>query len=124
MTTVRSFHDEAMKLSQLALVARHTGDKQRAEELARQAYELEARAADLVPDERASEPTRSILYGSAASLAYQCGEYRTALQLIAKALSGFPPPHVERELKVLYEQVNLELNLECIRSGAPAPARS
>ena len=50
MTSVRSLHDEAMKLSQLALVARHTGERQRAEGLARQADELEARAAELVPD--------------------------------------------------------------------------
>ena len=30
MHTVRSLHDEAMELAQLALVARHTGDLERA----------------------------------------------------------------------------------------------
>lgn len=112
MSTVRGLHDEAMKLSQLALVARHTGEEERAERLARQAYELETKAAELVPEGQASEPTRSILYRSAASLALQSKEYRIAQQLIAKGLSGYPPPRVEQELKTLYEQVNFELNLQ------------
>lgn len=112
MSTVRTLHDEAMKLSQLALVARETGDQERAVELAYQAYEFEAQAAALVPDEKASEPTRSILYRSAASLAYQSKQYSLAQQLVAKGLSGYPSPKVEQELKVLYEKVNFELNLQ------------
>lgn len=112
MTTVRELHDEAMKLSHLALVARETGDFQRAENLARQALTYEAEAASLVPDGRSSEPTRSILYRSAASLAYQCKDFYTAQQLIAKGLSGYPPARVEQELKMLLDQVNFEHYLQ------------
>src|SRR3712207_2893391 len=96
-TSVRSLHDEAMELSQQALVARNAGDVRRAEELARQACALEAQAAELVPEGKGSEPTRSILYRSAASLAYQCKEYRMAQQLVAKGLAGYPPPRIEQE---------------------------
>ncbi|MDP9313659.1 MAG: hypothetical protein M3R24_22730 [Chloroflexota bacterium] len=112
MTTVRSLHDEAMNLAQLALVARHTGDIDQATILARQAFEHERQAAELVPEGLESEPTRSIMYRSAASLAYQCREYRIALQLIAKGLAGYPPPRVEQELHILFEQVRFELNLQ------------
>lgn len=112
MSTVRELHDKAMKLAHLAMVARHSQEWERAETLARQAYEHEAQAAELVSEDQVSEPTRSILYRSAASLAYQCKEFVIAQRLIAKGLSGYPPPQVEQELKDLYEQMNFELHLQ------------
>jgi hypothetical protein len=112
MSTVRELHDKAAKLAQLAMIARHEGERERAEDLARQAYEYESQAAELVPDDKSSEPTRSILYLSAASLAYQCREFQTAQRLIAKGLSGYPPPRTEQDLKDLFEQVNFEHHLE------------
>jgi len=112
MSKVRELHNKAMELAQLALIARHKGEFDKAELLARQAYESEANAAELIPDEKASEPTRSILYRSAASLAYQCKEFKIAQRLIAKGLSGFPPDQIEQELKELYEQVNYEYQLQ------------
>jgi hypothetical protein len=112
MTTVREFHDEAMRLAHLAVVARHGQDWAHAQELSRQAYEYEVQAADLIPEAAASEPTRSILYRSAASLAFQCKEFGIAQRLIAKGLSGYPPPRVEQELKDLYEQINFESHLQ------------
>ena len=112
MSSVRELHDKAMNLAQLAVLALHSQDWKRAEELARQAYEHEAQAAELIPLGESSEPTRSILYRSAASLAYQCKEFATAQRLIAKGLSGFPTPQVEQELKDLYEQVNFEHHLK------------
>lgn len=112
MTTVRDLHSEAMQLAQLAMVARHQGDMGRAQELARRAYDLEAQAVELVPEEQTSEPTLSILYRSAASLAYQCGDYEVAQRQIARGLSGYPPPEIERELKDLLERIDFELHLQ------------
>jgi hypothetical protein len=112
MSTVRELHDGAARLAQLAMVARHKGERKRAKDLARQAYEYELQAAELVPDDKSSEPTRSILHLSAASLAYQCKEFQTAQRLIAKGLSGYPPPTVEQDLKNLFEQVNFEYHLQ------------
>ncbi|MEW6227282.1 MAG: hypothetical protein AB1700_04200 [Bacillota bacterium] len=108
MDSVRELHDKAMKLAQLAIAARHSQDFERAEQLARQAYEHEAQAAELIPLAESSEPTRSILYRSAASLAYQCKEFHIAQRLIVKGLSGYPPPEIEQELKDLYEQVSFK----------------
>lgn len=112
MSTVRELHDKATKLAHLAMVARHEGEREQAKDLARQAYEYESQAADLVPDGKSSEPTRSILYLSAASLAYQCKEFQAAQRLIAKGLSGYPPPKVEQDLKDLFEQLDFERHLQ------------
>ena len=112
MSSVRELHDEAARLAQLALVARHNGEQERAAALARQAYQYESQAAALIPDDESSEPTRSILYLSASSLAYQCKEFEAAQRLIAKGLSGYPPAKVEQDLKGLYEQVNFEYHLQ------------
>ncbi len=112
MNTVRELHANAMKLAQLAMVARHAGESDRAKELTFQAYEYEEKAAHLVPDNQESEPTRSILYRSAASLAHQSKRFRIAQRLVARGLSGYPPLQVERELKNLYEQINFEHHLE------------
>jgi len=112
MSSVRELHDQAARLAQLSMVARHQGELEQAKDLARQAYGYESRAAELVADDKSSEPTRSILYLSAASLAYQCKEFQAAQRLIAKGLSGYPPPQVEEDLKDLYEQVKFEYNLQ------------
>lgn len=111
MNTIRELHDRAMELAQLAFVARHQQEPDRAAELARQAYALEEQAADLVPLDGASEPTRSILYRSAASLAYQGREFEIAQRLIAKGLLGQPPPQIKEELNNLYDQIRLEADL-------------
>src|SRR4051794_8562732 len=110
--TVRELHDRAMQLAQDALLARGKSDVELAQSLARQAYELEAQAASMVPLDAASEPTRSILFRSAASLAYQAKELQTAQRLIAQGLCGYPPPRVERELKHLFDQINFDNHLQ------------
>lgn len=95
---VRDLHDQAMELAQLALVARHTGDPQRAAALAGQAYPLEAQAADGVPDDAATEPTRGILYRSAAWLALDAGQPEEAIRLAERGLAGHPPAEIAAEL--------------------------
>ena len=76
MKRVRELHEKAMNLAELAFVAKLEGDLVKASQLFRQAFEKEAEAAKLVPATPSSEPTRSILYRSAASLALDCNEIR------------------------------------------------
>jgi hypothetical protein len=110
MKTVRELHHEAMKLDQLAEVARWKGEHKRAKTLEFQAYQYEAKAANLVAEEYAddrktSEPTRSILYLSAASLAYQCKAFKAARHLIVQGLLGFPSGYIKQGLEDLYNAV-------------------
>jgi len=109
MNKVQELHEQAMMLSDQAMVARHHGDIERAITLSYQAFEYESRAAALVTDEKASEPTRSILYCSAASLAYDAQKLWEAQQLIVEGLSGYPSPRIKQALKSLYEKINVEL---------------
>jgi uncharacterized protein HemY len=101
MTTVCELHDRATELTQMALVARHEGRIEEATDLVRQAAEYETQAARLIPDDKSSEPTRSILYLSAASLAYQIKDLQTAQRLVAEGLSGYPSPKAERDFRDL-----------------------
>ena len=105
MKSVKELHKKAMELAEFAFVAKLRGNPVKAEELLRQAFEYESQAARLVPDEPSSEPTRSILYSSAATLALDCNEPREAEELIAEGLAGNPAPEIEQELRDLYKQV-------------------
>lgn len=98
MNSVREYHNEAIRYAQLAMAALHKGDSEDHKQLVRRAMILEKNAANLVPDDKSSEPTRSILYRSAASFAYQAGEYEEAERLVFKGMSGYPPLQIRQQL--------------------------
>ena len=100
-----------MNLVDYAFVAKQRGHGDDAVQYYRQALKFEVNAAEILRDQHAVEPTRSILYRSAASIALNCGEHREAERLIALALSGQPPVEIAEELRDLFEQVNFERHL-------------
>jgi hypothetical protein len=97
-----SLHQSAMERTQEAVLAQ---DPKVARELFLRALELERRAAELWEDSRNEEPTRSILFRSAAALAWSCQDYTEAERLARKGLEGSPPGNVARELDELLEKV-------------------
>ena len=111
MSRLDELHEQAMDFADQAFIARRRGNSELADKLSRKAFELEAAAAHLVRDDLTSEPTRSVLYRSAASLAMDCGEVRQAERLIAIALAGNPQPEIAEELRDLLEQVNFRRHL-------------
>ncbi|MCE7979870.1 MAG: DUF104 domain-containing protein [Caldilinea sp. CFX5] len=112
MNSVREYHDEAIRIAHLAMAALHKGNYETHKQLMQRAMSFETNAADLVPDEKTSEPTRSILYRSAASFAYQAGEYQEAERLIFKGLSGYPPVHIKQQLLEVQQMVQTALPYE------------
>lgn len=112
MDQVGILHQHAMELCDRALAARASGEQGRAMELFRESFETENRAASLIADQFDFEPTRSILLRSAATLALDCSEYRSAERLIAAALAGNPPGEIAEELRDLLEQVHFNRHLE------------
>lgn len=110
MSEIKTLHREAMDLAEQAEIAKLRGEGDVAGLFGR-AFELERRAADMLSTQLNAEPTRSVLYRSAASLALSCGEFRKAEQLIATALSGEPPEEIAEELRNLLEQVHFERHL-------------
>jgi hypothetical protein len=102
------WHDKAMNLSQDALVLQLRGQTGFIEMYA-EAFEYEQKAALFYVDMLDKEPTRSVLFRSAASLAIQCCKFNEAERLIEIGLSGNPPKMIATELKALQEQIKTQL---------------
>lgn len=118
---IRELHRRAMERADEAFLAGLNDERDQAQALWRQAFELEREAALRVVAEQPVEPTRSILLRSAATLALDCGELREAERLIAIALAGNPPEEIAEELRILYQQVNAQRTKKTDRS-APSKA--
>ena len=106
-TEATSLHNRAMELAQLAVLAQER-DPVRSNELFRSALESERKAAEIWEGVFNLEPTRSILYRSAAALARDCHDYDEAERLIARGLAGQPPGFVVRDLQKLRDLVHAE----------------
>jgi hypothetical protein len=102
--SVRDNHEHAMSLADEAFAAKRRGDTVTARNRFQEALQYERLAAQSVMND--AEPTRSILYRSAASLALACSEYREAERLIATALCGSPPDEIASELRLWLRRVH------------------
>jgi hypothetical protein len=109
---IQELHREAMDLAEMASVAKLKGDPENAENLLREAYKKESDSAKMLVDDYDFEPTRSILFRSAASLAMECNDFRGAERLIAFGLSGNPPEEIADELRDLLDKLNIRRHLE------------
>jgi len=107
---IKELHKKAMELADLADIAKRQGNKDNTLELYDEAYKLERDAALLAEKSGVGEPTVSVLFRSAASLAMNCRKYREAEKLIATALSGEPPAEIADELRSLMDNVNFYRN--------------
>lgn len=111
MDQAAAAHREAMELADRAMMARITGDVEAARSLLRQAFEKERTAAlELLRDD-GPEPTRSVLFRSAASLALECGEPREGERLASCGLAGLPPEPIADELRELIDLSNFHRHL-------------
>ncbi len=106
MKDIKTLHNEAMDLALQGDIAAKADPKgEHCLSLYTEAFEKEREASLLADFMQNPEPGRSILFRSAASLAIQCGRYREAEQLIAKALSGNPTDEIARELRELLQDI-------------------
>ena len=101
-TRPERFHQDAMILAEQALAE---VDARIAQRLFRAAFDNERQAAEELAGALEAEPTRSVLYRSAASLAADCGEYSEAERLAREGLAGRPPVEIADELRELLSQV-------------------
>ena len=116
MNHVDQLHEQAMSLVDEAIIAKRRGDGARVREYYLSALQLETEAAELLRDELALEPSRSVLYRSAASIAMRCRDYREAERLIAAALGGNPPAEIAEELRDLLDRVHAEQHPEPVNN--------
>ena len=99
---VNELHEKAMDIAERGFMAKKQGKLDQAKQLSSQAYEYESKAAILLLNDYEIEPTRSILFKSAACLALDFEDYRQAERMIALGLLGNPPPEILAELRELF----------------------
>jgi hypothetical protein len=122
---VNDLHEKAMKIAQAAFVARMQGELENVKQLSYQAFEYERKAAMLLLNDYDVEPTRSVLFRSAASLALNFEDYREAECMIALGLLGNPPPEILAELRELFisnipvqtEHISISLSQRRVRGA-------
>jgi len=107
----QNLHREAMEIANKAFEAQKANRHSEYIQLTTAAFEKEKVAAWTLFTEMEAEPTRSILFRSAAQLAFNCGKMREAEQLISAALAGSPPIEIRRELRALLKIVLLSLEV-------------
>jgi hypothetical protein len=112
MKEVNALHEKAMALADQAAAMRMAGTMDEFKRLTLEALKLESEAAKTFAAESNLEPTRSVLFRSAATLAVECQELRIAEQLISAALAGNPPSEIADELRDLLEDVYFNRHLE------------
>jgi hypothetical protein len=72
-----------------------------------EACKLEVKAASLIEKLPENEPSRSILFLSAASLAWRGEDFEFAEKLISEGMNGYPPEQVKNDLRQLLAKVKL-----------------
>ena len=102
---VNQFHQEAMNIAEEVFLAQRKKDTAAVKKWASAAFELEKKAAMLLVNDYDVEPTRSVLFKSAACLAINAQLYREAEQMIGFALSGNPPSEIRLALKNLLVEI-------------------
>jgi len=116
MLTVDDLHKKAMDLAEAGFLAHKKGQLEQAKIWFQKALELEKQAANLLSQNQNAEPTRTILYRSAAALAYHSEQYDLADELIMKGISDYSPPEIKQELKELAKKVTFQRHLNQIES--------
>ena len=106
MNAITDLHRTAMALVDQGFAAQRLGNTARAQALLHQALDLETQAAHQLATDFAAEPSRSVLYRSAATLAIDCQELHQAEQLIHMGLAGHPPTAIADELRELLNRVH------------------
>ena len=110
--SAETLHKKAMDRAEEAEYAKRQGNLPKYKALLVEAWQLESEAANNYLMKSEFEPTRSVLFRSAASMAVELNEWRSAEQLISAALFGNPPAEIAEELRDFSETVNFRRHLE------------
>ncbi|MBK8236117.1 MAG: hypothetical protein IPK74_11205 [Deltaproteobacteria bacterium] len=94
---------------------RRRGQERAAAVALRRAAELEALAAQRTPQNL--EPTRSVLFRSAATLAHEMGDTIAARRLAMEGLRGTPPAEIKAELFEILDKIS-QPSAGAVASGA------
>jgi hypothetical protein len=100
--SINELHDEAMRIAQHALLAQMQGQLSEFVHLSKEAFFLERIAAQqILLSHPEAEPSRTILFKSAAFLAYDAALYSECNEMITQTLAGRPDAIIKAEMKDL-----------------------
>jgi hypothetical protein len=102
---LEKFHRLAMDNSELALIAMHHGDMEKFHQLSADAFIYEKRAALGLYNQQI-EPSRSVLFRSAAYIALDNADFAEAQKLYEYALEGNVPAEIADELRELKTDID------------------
>ena len=106
MSKINQLHDQAMDIAEKAFLAQQAGDKTAFIRLSKEAFLLGKTAAMALKDKAEAEPSRTILFKSAAFLAFDAQEYQACRDMITYTLLGRPDPSIKSEMKALFLEVD------------------
>jgi hypothetical protein len=104
MNQINQLHNQAMDLAENAFLSQQKGDKTAFVQLSKEAFLLEKAAAMLLQNQLDAEPNRSILFKSAAFLAFDAQEYQECRDMITYTLLGKPDNIIKAEMNQLFAE--------------------
>lgn len=108
---IRAIHKAAIEIFKQANAELEQGNKRKYSKLLKEAFELEKSAAEYLKDKKDIEPTRSVLYRSAANLALLSKKYIDAKRLATEGLLGTPFEELKIELESIITEAEKSLSL-------------
>lgn len=108
---IRNLHREAIELVKLANFEFESGRFEEYRSILQKAFELEKASAEFLKDKFDAEPTRSVLFRSAANLAFSLKNYEEAYLLSFEGLKGNPYPEIKEELNDLLHSIADEYSI-------------
>lgn len=118
---VEALHEEAMKIMEaweFNIDPAVRKDKAAGKAAALKAVQLEKKAAELIPFGPENEPSRSVMYRSAASLAVMAGFWMMAVVIANEGIRGAIHPEIVKELEDVRNEAQ-GLFDQWIKDGAP-----
>jgi OST-HTH/LOTUS domain len=110
MSSVSQIHDEAMTKLELANEAMANSRVKAYKSMLIESLELEKEAAYSLLTDFDCEPTRSVLFRSAASIAIHAAQYQEAIILAKEGLKGQPFAEIKMELEALLDEANSQIS--------------
>jgi len=104
-------HQQAMSFADKAQISEKKDQLSQAKKEYEKAFQFEKQAAMLLVADYSIEPSRSVLFRSAAFLAIKAHQYREAERMAAFGLTGNPPDEIAQELRKALQESQQHLQL-------------
>jgi hypothetical protein len=109
MSEICKLHDEAMLIMNEAFALKNENKFDEAKLKFFESCKLELQSASLVKKLPENEPSRSMLFLGAASLAWHGEDFELAERLIDEGMSGYPPEKLKNDFRQLLDDVKFSI---------------